>query len=517
MAKKDWIKLGVNWAGVDWIRGIGLCVFGLAFSAQAEQDISFVSQTIDNEFRLTQPVLPINLLGDKHKELLVFGIDQQQRPCLTIYALNAQGKYQQLHRLELMPELLAFDISATDLDPNRQQYLYFVSASQLLKLEVSEQKAQFKPLAQIDPLLQKSRADFVFRSQFVEDFNQDGLDDFVIGGITQTQLLIQQGSGELISQILPIKPQVLQYRDGARYIEASRYFADFNLDGLEDIIKIAEGELEFYPQLADGRFSTVATFLPLSIAVSSIDWWNKRDAYGEALDQSNLIYRKVEQLKDTNNDGLVDMVVRYTKSSGVLNRVNDFEIYLGKKGKQNITFAREPDNVIRADGTLSGFELLDIDNDKVDEVLVSGFDIGLSQIIGALVSGSIDQDVYLFKQNERGAFANKPNVSKTVELSFSLRSGQSGNPVVKMADFNGDGYKELLLSDGGKALQIFIGQQGAKVFSGQSQTVKLSLPEDSDSLVTEDINLDGKADLIINYGRQDSKNLQQQFILLLSQ
>ena len=49
--------------------------------------------------------------------------------------------------------------------------------------------------------------------------------------------------------------------------------------------------------------------------------------------------------------------------------------------------------------------------------------------------------------NEEDKFITKPTIKKGVELTFSLSSGQSGSAVVKLADLNGDGLKELVLSD----------------------------------------------------------------------
>ncbi|WP_420028921.1 hypothetical protein [Shewanella benthica] len=89
---------------------------------------------------------------------------------------------------------------------------------------------------------------------------------------------------------------------------------------------------------------------------------------------------------------------------------------------------------------------------------MAGFDIGLSQIIGALISASIDQDVYLFKMDENSQFSDDANISKEVELT----SGQSGTPVVKLADIN------------------------------------------------------GKDDLLIKYGSQDDESLQRQFKVILA-
>lgn len=508
-------------AKIGWYRVAGILLLLLSspvIGASVNSQLSLFSHTIETGFRLTHPVLPVNLSGDAAKELLAFGVDDVQGRWLAIYGLESEsGLYRQLFKQSLPQTMFAFDVTPVNDDfPQGLQSLYLLSSEQLFRLDVSGEQLLFQPLTEINPLVMTSRADFISRGNFVQDWNNDGLDDFIIAGLTQAELFIQQEDTSLLSQSLPIKPQVLLYRDGARYIEASLYFADLNLDGRDDIVKIAEGELELYAQRADGTFSNIAKYLPLSLAVSGIDWWNKRDAYGEALDQSDLIYRKVESLKDINNDGLVDMVVRYTKSAGVLDRVNDYELYLGEKGAQGITFDKQASNVIRADGTLTGFELVDIDDDKIDEILVSGFDIGLSQIIGALISGSIDQDVYIFKMNADGEFPKKANVTKDVELTFSLTSGQSGNPVVKLADLDGDGHQDLLLSDGEEALLLYLGRDNGKLFSADKETLKVRLPSDGEMLTSEDLNHDGKSELIIKYGRQDNKALQSQFVVIMA-
>ena len=505
--------------GLEYIVGsLLLLLSSSAIGASINSQLSLFSQTVETGFRLTHPVLPVNLFGDTTKELVTIGVDDNQVRWLAIYGFDFDsGQYRQQYKQALPLALFAFDITPVDDElPLGLQSLYFLSSEQLLKLDVSGEQLAFKSLMTISPLIMTSRPDFISRGSFVRDLNKDGLDDFIITSLNQAELLIQQADASLLKQFLPIKPQVLLYRDGARYIEANLYFADLNLDGRNDIVKVAEGELELYAQRPDGTFSTIAKYQPVSLAISGLDWWNKRDAYGEALDQSDLVYRKVEQLKDINNDGLVDMVVRYTKSSGVLERVNDYELYLGEQKAQGIVFGKQPSNVIRADGTLTGFELVDIDDDNIDEVLVSGFDIGLSQIIGALVSGSIDQDVYLFKMNANGKFPKKANISKDVELSFSLTSGQSGSPIVKLVDLDGDGYQDLLLSDGEESLRVYLGQDDGDLFSRNSETLKVLLPSDGEMLSGDDLNHDGRSELIINYGRQDSRALQSQFVVIMA-
>ncbi|TVP13281.1 FG-GAP repeat domain-containing protein [Shewanella sp. KCT] len=478
--------------------------------------LAFVSQTIDTGFKLTHPLESLNLVGDANKELLAIGVDDRQTKWLAVYGLDGESsQYRLLHKMPLPGDLYRYDVSAKPKQANSLQSVYFMSRAHLSVLTVSDQGLALRELLDVAPLVVKPRIEFIARGEFVRDLNGDGRDDFIVGQFEQTQLFLSQGEGWQ-PQTLAIQPKVLLYRDGARYSETKLYFADMNFDGRDDIIKVGEGELEIYAQHQDGKFETYPRFQPVSQAISGLDWWDRRDAYGEALDQSDLVYRKVEALQDIDGDGLVDMVVRYTKSSGVLDRVNDYEIYLGLKGGKGVSFGKQPQSVIRGDGTLTGFELVDIDLDGRSEVLVSGFDIGLSQIIGALVSGSIDQDVHLFTMDDKRRFAAKPNMSKSVELSFSLTSGQSGAPVVKLADIDGDKRQDLLLSDGDTELDLFLGSAKGKPFD-RKESLKLTLPIDGDMLSSEDLNLDGKADLLIKYGRQDKVELQSQFLVIMTQ
>ena len=148
--------------------------------------------------------------------------------------------------------------------------------------------------------------------------------------------------------------------------------------------------------------------------------------------------------------------------------------------------------------------------------MLAGFDIGLSQIIGALLSGSIDQDVYVFKMDENDNFTKDLKVAKEVELSFSISSGTSGSPVVKLADINGDKRQDLVLSDGDDALKVYYGTKGKKLFSKRALKYKVTLPKQGSMLISDDLNGDGKDDLLIKYGRQDDDKLKNVFRILLS-
>ncbi len=156
---------------------------------------------------------------------------------------------------------------------------------------------------------------------------------------------------------------------------------------------------------------------------------------------------------------------------------------------------------------------------------MAGFDIGLSQIIGALVTGGIDQDVYVFKMSEQDKFPTKPVIKKGVELTFSLSSGQSGSAVVKLADLNGDGLKELILSDDDDELKIYLGKKVSKTsksskkkrsFNKRSVSYSTQLPKDGNLVMVEDLNGDGKDDLLMKFSRLDGEGKGNEFKILFS-
>jgi hypothetical protein len=316
------------------------------------------------------------------------------------------------------------------------------------------------------------------------------------------------------------------FADGATYTQSKLYFSDVTFDGKKDILLVGDGEMIIYRQYDNSQFMKKAIYLTINDAISGTDWWDKRDESGEPLDQSNLEYRKLEEFRDVNADGIADMVVRYTKASGVLDRVNDYEIFLGKESQGKLSYGQEAHSVIHAEGTLTGLEFIDIDNDNKLEVLLAGFDIGLSQIVGALVSGAIDQDVYVFKMSEQDKFPEKPTIKKDVELTFSLTSGQSGSAVVKLADLNGDGLKELVLSDDDDELNIYLGKKAFKSkkssknnksFNKRSISYSTQLPKDGNLVMVDDLNSDGKDDLLMWFSRLDGDDKIKEVKVLFSQ
>ena len=447
-----------------------VCVTSLTALASKSSAIEFSEVIINSPYKLTQEIIAADVLASKGKELLTFSVDEQSNRWLIIYQLNHDTNQYVIAEKTIIPkQFYRFDLSEQKYDKKDiKQKLYFQSADSLTLY----QNKQFTLLANIESLYIQDQADFLSRGDFIQDLNNDAFADVIIADFNNTHILIGQEKGGFVSQVLPIKPEVRVFSSGASYTQAKLYFNDVNFDDKTDILLVGDGEMIIYAQIEQSLFAPTAIHLPINEAISGTEWWNKRDESGEQLDQSDLEYRKLEELRDVNADGIVD-----------------------------------------------------IDNDDKLEVLLAGFDIGLSQIIGALITGGIDQDVYVFKMNAQDKFPAKPTIQKDVELTFSLSSGQSGSAVVKLADLNGDGLKELILSDDDDELKIYLGKTASKSkksskhnksFKKRSVSYSTQLPKDGNLVMVEDLNGDGKDDLLMKYSRLDGEDKAKEFKVLFS-
>ncbi len=490
------------------------CFTSLTTLASKSIALEFNEVIVNSPYKLTQEIIAADLLVSPGKELLTFSVDEEGNRWLMIYQLNDKTKQYAIAQKSLIPkQFYRFDLSEPK--DGQGQKIYFLSTDRL----VTYQDKKFKSLAKIESLYVQEQVDFLSKGDFIQDLNNDNFDDVIIADFNKTHILIGQGMNSFARQTLPIKPEVRVFSSGASYIQTKLYFSDVNFDEKTDILLVGDGEMIIYPQYDNSQFSSKAIHVAINEAISGTEWWNKRDESGEQLDQSDLEYRKLEELRDVNADGITDMVVRYTKASGVLDRVNDYEIFLGQNRNGALAYEKNANSVIHAEGTLTGLEFIDIDNDDKLEVLLAGFDIGLSQIIGALVSGGIDQDVYVFKMSDQDKFLEKPAIKKDVELTFSLTLGQTGSAVVKLADLNGDGLKELVLSDDDDELKIYLGKttgKRKKPFSKRSVSYSTQLPKDGNLVMVEDLNGDGKDDFLMKFSRLDGEDKGKEFKVLFS-
>ncbi|MCJ8320557.1 MAG: VCBS repeat-containing protein [Colwellia sp.] len=507
--------------------------FSQIASVQAFSNQSLFSiYNIETPFTISQPIIAANLIDNSDNnsadELLAIGVDDQKQTWLAIYVFDEKLENYQLYTKQIIPKkYFAYDLSDfVKKNKNKLRTLYFLAKDEVVTFKVlpsvdnTELLNRFEIKQKVDSMYLVKSADFINAKDFIKDLNQDGLDDIYLPHFEQMNLWLSQPCGQLHFQLLPL-PSFIEH-DNAKvtFNQRTLFFADFNFDAKTDIAWIKQGSIEYFSQTENGLFSPVSKTIMLNNTIYGLNWWNIREPDGDSLDQSKLAHRMVEQIKDVNGDGIVDMVVRFTQTEGVLDRRNDYEFYFGQSIKvgaiNKITFPNKPSTTIQAEGTLTGLSIIDINNDNKFEVMLSSFELSLSNIIGALISGGIDQNVLLFSLNDQNIFEDKPITNKEVELSFSLSNGRSGQPIVQLADINGDGLQDLMLSEDDDTLKVYLGKKGKRKFAKRALKQELLLAKDGQYMQSHDINLDGKQDFIMSYTRLDEQKTLNTFTVLIT-
>ncbi|MEP0177001.1 MAG: VCBS repeat-containing protein [Paraglaciecola sp.] len=489
-----------------------------AWPSHAKYTELFKQQVIPLDFTVTQPVLAADVLVDEGIELIVVGVDEQQQRTLLILKSNPEtGQYIAHESIAIDPKAFAYDVG--EVDHTGLQSLYFLSKDLVTRYIPTHMSHPAKMLEEerVSSLYLVNVADVFIHQNFIQDINNDGLNDLVLQSFESLNLWLSDCCGLRHPQQLPIDSRIEMEEDRVSFYENELFFEDMNFDGKSDLIIVEQGALQVFLQQSDMQFSIEPTFIPLAQTIHGLNWWDMKGPNGRGLNQSDLEHRTVKKITDLNGDGIPDLAVQFTQSSGVLDKNIEFEFYFGQKQEQKLKYLEEANTSVEWDETLSGLAFVDLEDDGIQEVFVSSFDIGISQIIGALLSGGIDQDVLVFAMDENGQYQKKPLVSQEVEMTFSLSQGATGEPLIKVVDVNGDTFKDILFSDGDSAIRVlFATPDGKKPYARRSLRQKMTMPQNASSIDSVDLNKDGKSDLVIHYGQLDAEELHKQIVVLLA-
>lgn len=496
---------------------LALVVFAFSRQAIGADTSIFTQHNIVVPFNVTHPITPANILPQQGVELLVLGVDKDNSRVMGIYGLDSQtGNFELLDMITISKRIFAYDVGEAQADG--LQYLYFLDKNSLLKY-LPTAMSRPSPLIieqALSSMYLADVADVISYRDFVQDRNGDGKDDILLPHFEHFNLWLSDCCGQRQLQSLPIGAH-LQTDDGSvTFEDLELFYTDMTQDDKADVVLVETGKLSVFSQNKARQFSQVPFQVAINPSLHGLNWWDIRDVDGQRLDQSQLSHRKVEVVEDLNGDNIPDIVVRHTKSTGVLDKINDYEFYFGKLSDGQLSYAQEPNSTITSEDTLSDLQLFDLNDDGKQEVMLSSYDLGISQIIGALLSGSIDQEVLLFSMGEQGQYASKPMVSQEMEITFSLSSGRRGEPMMKVADMNGDKVKDLVFSDGEDSIKVLLATpKGKRAYAKRAKKQKIQVPKNAKDIAQYDINGDQKPDLILHYGRYDDPQMLNQVKVLI--
>jgi hypothetical protein len=498
---------------------LGLASLGLLTSpAYAKYTDIFTQHQIDLKFNVNQPVLIADLLPQAGAELVIVGVDDKQQRMLAIYFFDTQtNTYIQQDKINIADNVFAYDVGEAQQDGFQRLYLLDKSMVHRYVPAHLSHESTWVNGETVSSMYLSDKAESFREMDFIQDLNNDGLDDIILPHFEQLNLWLSDCCGDRHPQSLPIAARIEINQSSVSYDDQELYFQDMDLDGKTDLVTVEQGQLNVFTQNDNMQFSLIPIKIKIDQSIYAVDWWKMKGPSGQEMDQSDIQHRAVKAIDDFNSDGIPDIALQFTKSSGVLDKTIDFEFFYGALKEGKLSYSDQASTNITSEDTLSNLTFLDRDMDGKQEVSVSSFDIGISQIVGALLSGSIDQDVLIFSMNENNQFGKEPLVSQEVEITFSLSSGTRGQPLIKMIDINGDTFKDIVYSDGDGLIRALLATPDQqKPYANRSLRQKLPMPKNPSNATTEDLNSDGKIDVVLHHGPADNSELFKKVIVLLA-
>ena len=375
---------------------------------------------------------------------------------------------------------------------------------------VSEKEPQLLVAAQ--SLYSTMNVDKFKHHAFTVDSNNDGLTDIFLPGFSQQTLYQQQLDGSFvkheINHLPIIKAQASKDSLSVNFeLPNSPDFIDINGDNtLDAVFTSAEGVTYFSSDNLDNNSGNNSGYqqkqqltLPIKLA-----------------DKESELIERLTKLSDFNHDGVVDLFTASTKyreemSLDDMDENSTMKVYLGNRVEGLLSFDAKPISEITLEGMSKVIDFPNLTGDSHSELAIVELDIGFTDFISiasAAISGDaveFDAEIRIHRGIEKYQFSEGAEIEKDFEFSSKMVEGSENlNPSVNIKDFNGDGKNDLLLRTDDNVLKIFYGEE-KRLLSRKAKKIKHDLPESNNDILTQDINQDGKEDILIKL--KDKKGL----------
>jgi hypothetical protein len=162
---------------------------------------------------------------------------------------------------------------------------------------------------------------------------------------------------------------------------------------------------------------------------------------------------------DLNGDRRVDLLISH--SSGTFTDASArTTLHLNRGGGWDL---EAPDRSFETPGAWASDQLVDLDGDGRDELVRTEIPVTVLEAVELLVQRSIDAHVTVYRQDGAAGFEKQPWLARklAVPLDFGTSRPRGFIPNVD-ADLNGDGWRDLLSSGAGDALEVFLGGPRAR-------------------------------------------------------
>ncbi len=455
--------------------------------------VGYQVSSIETDAHGEQTVLAAFLSEPDVADLVLITITADSRRTMSVLRQQSGEYVLATDAFELPGDLVAVDVG------RRLGRDIVVGFTQSSAYQIDPVTGKTTPIAAISTIYGAAIKDSVPHLDFFTDINGDSHDDLVLPGFNGFQIHTQRPDGTFTAAVNLSAPPIVEVslNDYPWYQPRQKHLGDMTLDGKVDISVLMDNELHVFPQLDNGQFA--ATPLRISTGVPlEFGGMDELSVAMRDIDQSDNLSRALVKLKDLNGDDLTDMMVISVRSQGVFRKQTSYQIYQGIDYDGALGFSKEPVTTIESSGYQFELESIDLNNDDQIDMAISAVDIGLGKVLGALLTGSVKIDLN-FYQMKTGGYPRKPDLKREVTATFDLSSGEFFYPSVLLTDASGDGLEDLLVQAGSDQLELYLGSGDDKLFARSPIVFDVAMPTDPDYVSVVDLNLDGKADIIMRH------------------
>jgi len=495
------------------VRSIFLTLIILAATTAKATVPHFTEIAIDAGFRVEQPVLVASLTGDNSRHIVLAGRDDDHQQRMAVFRLGSEHDQgaELILSLSPGPNLIAYDVGRI----GERDALFFIEPGRVLRYDFAS--GEFVEFAEIRTIYGQERVGEIVPIDFFRDVNKDERDDLIVPDTAGYRLRLQRPDNSLGDEIVLQESSSMTVSGGIVSFESRPLFnGDMNFDGLTDLAVWRGDSLRVYPQLSGERFQGKPQVLTLGLSLPTEAETRALRTGRSAIDLIGLIEKRIWSIQDLNNDQLPDILTETTLSKGVFDKQNDFRLHLGRRDGDRVVYREKEDALLASKGLQYGLITTDIDGDGKKDLLVRKVRLTFARVIRALLSGNVSLQLHFFRMTDAGSYAEKANYITKTNVSFSMSSGQVDIPAIKVADFDADGLQDLMMQTKPDRLSFFHGIPNADLFAEDAVELSIELPRNGDLVAAEDINDDGRADLIIRYNAADADGWTNTVRLLLA-
>lgn len=450
-----------------------------------------------------QTVFAVSTNGGR--SLIAAGVSEDGSARMSIYPVGADGSVpaKPARVVTLPPEIVALDAD--------DDALYALSGSGVSRWNPADDS--FTPVATGNSIFQL-RARQLIPTSFLEDVDGDGRSDLVIPDFRGYRLFLQNDDGSFrTGQVLsiPVVSHHQEYNHRITYRPVRVYFLDADGDRERDAMAVRGGSMLFFPGTGPGTFGA-GKEVPLGLGLT--ERFLGDDVGGVDVDHTDQTWKRVVQIADFDGKGAAEIFTHTVESEGLFDKTHLLQLHQRKKG---LSFDASTKGQIPTHVVIDTPIFSDVNGDGRLDFGSWVSDFGIGTIFGWLVSGTVDLEVSYYALGEDGTYPVEPNRREEVEVAFDLSSGKPTVPPWFLADVDGDGRLDLVLGEGEDKLRVFRGNGSDELFEEEPVVTKVRLPGNGRDLVSPaDVNGDGKADIILRYGRVDGDGLDETMQVLIA-